>query len=345
MKAPPRSVLPPSLTAKLATLASPRWNSDAELKSILAELSGLPANLIVRASNEIALAARLGWQPLTDRMASAFVGEPIYVRDLALMRRSPDYAWLFLFHPNGHVRESALDTIKDPPTSAFFSAALAWRLNDWAKPVRQAAQRCAERILRHTDADVAADVALYLLDRHLVWGRWNEEAKALDQMFERRDVMAGIAAQLRQRATGPMATYLRHALRYQGFDEHLPGLAVAAVQPSVRALAYRCLISGKAAWPAGYEWAWIDKVYGIRQRVPKIETRDVQRSVPVSDLVGAAFRDKSAFVRRVAADALIAVRSQVPDDEELIARLEQDRSAAVRSRADFMRRHPMPREA
>jgi hypothetical protein len=41
-----------------------------------------------------------------------------------------------------------------------------------------------------------------------------------------------------------------------------------------------------------------------------------------------------------ALDALIAARAQLPDENNLIARLADDRSPAVRSRADFMLRHP-----
>jgi hypothetical protein len=217
---------------------------------------------------------------------------------------------------------------------------LAWRLNDWVQPVRQAAERCAERVLHRTAADVAANAALYLLDRQLVWGRWSNEAKALDRIFEREDVMAGLASQLTRHSTGPLANCLRHALRYPAVDEHLPHLASAAIQPSVRALAYRCLISGKASWIAGFEWTWVDKVYGRRRRIPKLETRDITRSASVADLIREAFHDKSAFVRIVAADALIAARSALPDEEVLIAHLAKDRSAAVRSRSDFMLRHP-----
>ena len=58
-----------------------------------------------------------------------------------------NFAWLFLFHPSGYIREAALDSIVTPPTSAFFFAALAWRLNDWAGPVRKAAERCAVRVM------------------------------------------------------------------------------------------------------------------------------------------------------------------------------------------------------
>jgi hypothetical protein len=195
-------------------------------------------------------------------------------------------------------------------------------------------------VLQRTDVDVAANAALYLLDRRLVWGRWTSEPEVLDAIFQREDVMAGIAAQLRQRATGPLSTYLRQALRYPNVDEHLPALAATAVQPSVRAVAYQCLISGKAAWSVGYEWAWIDKVYGLRRRVPKLETRDIQRVRAAAHFIREAARDRSSTVRIEAADGLIAARSQLSDEDALIARMAKDRSPAIRWRADYMLRHP-----
>jgi len=257
-----------------------RKQSDHELRQVLAELASLPANLVVRASREIAREARLGWwQPenLPLRVVAVGPARLFWTRlknalwlewpspsEQALLKRNNDFAWLFLFHPSGHVREAALDCINSAPTSPFFFAALAWRLNDWVQPVRRAAERCAERVLHRTAADVAATAALYLLGRRLAWGRWSDEAKALDKVFERKDVMAGIALRLTRQPTGALATYLRQALRYPAIDEHLPRIASTAIQPSVRAVAYRCLISGKAAWTVGFEWAWIDKVYGLR---------------------------------------------------------------------------------
>jgi hypothetical protein len=339
MKAHPRSVLPPSLAEKLATLASPRWKSDLELESILAGLSALPANLIVRTSREIAFAARLGWWPLTHSLASGFVQEPIFVRDLALMRRNPDYAWLFLFHPNGHAREAALETIQTPPTSPFFLSALAWRLNDWAEPVRRAAERCIRRILHLIDPTIAADSALYLLDRRLAWGRWRAEADTLDALFERRDVLTALATRLLTKPNGPLGKCLRNALRYSGIDAHLPQLAASATQPLVRAIAYQCLLGGQARWVVGFDWAWIDKVYGQRIRLPKFASRAVQREPSIADLIWQAARDKSVVVRQVAADALIADHVKIPEDYRLIAHLAQDRNASVRARADFLRRH------
>jgi hypothetical protein len=257
-----------------------------------------------------------------------------------LLAANADLAWLFLFHPSGYLREAALYHITTPPTSPFFLSALAWRLNDWAEPVRQAAKRCVKHVAPDIAAAVAGDAAVYLLERRFVWGRWRDEGNILDLVFTRDDVLAALATRLQEQSTGPLAACLRHALRYPGMDQHLPRLAKAAVQPSVRAAAYKCLISGKATWPVGFEWSWIDKVYGLRRRIPTLEARDIQRDRPAADFVAAGIRDKSSFVRKVVADAMIAVRSQIPNEEKLVAQLAADRSSLVRSRADFLLRHP-----
>jgi hypothetical protein len=336
MTSPRRSVLPESLTAKFAVLQTRL--GDGELADALAELDTLPANSIVRASREIATAARLGWwQPQMSFSLRQLFDK---TTEQGLLRQNPDYAWLFLFHPSGYMREAALDTLNNPPASPFFFSALAWRLNDWVPSVRRAAERCAERVLHRTGAEVIATAALYLLDRRLVWGRWINEPKVLDAAFQRSDVIAALAAQLQQHPTGPLATCLRNALRFPNIDEHLPSLAAAAIQPPVRAIAYQCLISGNATWPVGFEWIWIDKVYGLRRQIPELETREIKRTRPATDLIREAVYDKSAFVRRVAADALIAARSQLPDEDRLISHLAKDRSSAIRSRADYMLRHP-----
>jgi hypothetical protein len=310
---------------------------DGKLKAVVAELSALPADAVVRVSREIATVARLWWHP---PLVGTTYG-PIEDPDLQLLLKSTDYAWLFLFHNNGYVRAAALGAISEPPTSPFLFSALAWRLNDWVQPVRAAAERCADRVLQRTATDVAADAALYLLDRRLVWRRWSGELRVLDAVFSRPDVIASLASRIQQKPTGPVARCLRHALRYPSIDTHLQRLAEAAIQPSVRAIAYECLSSAKASWAVGFEWMWIDKVYFKRKQVRKFQTRDVQRPLPLADLIERAARDKSAVVRKVAADALIALRSEMPNAEALISQLAKDRRPAVQSRADFLMRHPI----
>lgn len=331
-------VLPPSLANKLATFGRRTNNEQSDLGNLFFEFSSLPPDLVVRSSSVIAWAVDISRRSLVDRALLY----PWSEQDL--LARNPDYGWLLLFHWNGYVREQALDAIITPPASPFFFAALAWRLNDWVGAVRRAAVRCAERVLPRIDPRVAATAAPYLLERRLTWGRWRDEADALDSAFGHRGVMADLAIYVQGQSTGPAATCLRHALRYPDIDEHLPGIAAAAVQPSVRAVAYRCLMTGKAIRPVGYEWAWIDKRYGLRKRVPVLASRDIRTGRSGAEWIRDGLRDRSVLVRKVAADALMGVRSQLADESELIAALAADRSPSIRSRADFMLRHRLPEQ-
>lgn len=339
MKAGP--ALPPQLSAKLSSLGARLecGASERELRDVLDDLSALPADRIVRASCAIPALANLGtWRP--NRPFSILRLFRRRLSENSLLKMNPDYAWLFLFHQSGYVREAALHAIQTPPASPFFFAAIAWRLNDWVEQVRQAAADCATRVLPRTDPAVAATAALYLLGRQFVWGRWSDIPQALHAAFSDKDVLAPLADQFRERATGPLATCLRYALKYPNIDEHLPCLAAGATQPAVRALAYRCLLTGEAVWPAGCEWAWIDKVYGVRKRVPKLESRPLSISSDVAYLIRQAIHDRSPKVRRVGADALTKARGHLPDADQLIGILATDANPSVRSWADFMLRHP-----
>lgn len=362
MAGPSRPILSPALSDRLAELKVRRGlRTGQELREVLNELAALPANLIARASHEIARSARLGWWDprqapirVVPRGRFSFslpTSWKVFERDRSgndlpserdLLKINPDYAWLFLFHPDGHVREAALKHVNEPPTSPFFLAALAWRLNDWVQPVRQAAKHCIQRIAPGVSAEIAVQTGLYLLSRRLIWGRWREEAGALDLIFAREDVLAALADRLRTQPSGQTAACLRNVLQHPGIDRHLPSLAAQAVQPSVRATAFQCLISGRARWQIGYDWIWIDKVYNLRKRIPAFETRDIRKNHAVAAYIADGILDRSALVRKIVADAMIVARSQIPNETDLVARLAKDPNAAVRARADFMLRHPPP---
>ncbi|TWC01186.1 hypothetical protein FBZ93_104463 [Bradyrhizobium macuxiense] len=358
MSSPVRPILSPSLSAKLAALAN-RPATNRELQDILAELAALPAHRIVQASREIARDAAIGWwqqekrpgqlvpkhrarvffQRIRDQLWPKSAHAP-FPPDRELLAANADFAWLFLFHPSGYLREAALFHITTPPTSPFFLAALAWRLNDWVGPVRQAAKKCFKRVSASIAANVAADAAIYLLERRFIWGRWSDEVAILDPLFARDDVLSALALQLERRPTGGLSGCLRSALRYPGIDQHLPRLATTAVQPPIRAIAYQCLISRKASWPAGFDWVWLDKVYGLRRRIPKLDSRSSESNRPVADLIAEGIRDRSSFVRKIVADAMIVERSQIEDERALVSQLASDRHPAVRSRGEFLVRHP-----
>jgi hypothetical protein len=339
----PDPALPPELARRLASAGARLHRRIAlppgELRAILHELSAIPVDRITNASREITRAAQLDsrWPPAGFSIRR-FFGGPKTEQDL--LDIDPDYAWLLIFHKVGYVRQAALDAIQTPPTSPFYFAALALRLNDWVEPVRRSAKRCAQRVLPLASTEVTLEAAPFLLDRRFVWDRWSDEKEVLDSAFSQKPVVQALAAVLKRSTTGPLASRLRFVLQFPAIDDHLPDLAANAREPAVRAVAYKCLLTRRASWPVGSEWIWIDKVYGQQKRVPKLQSRAIDTKRPIAELIREALRDRSAKVRTIAADSLIEARGQLPDEALLIERLAADRSPAVRLRADYLLQRP-----
>jgi hypothetical protein len=311
------------------------------LESCLAGLAALPAGSVSQVAFRIARTPGFRrWEPAAPTGLSRLLGHTWTPQ--RLLGADPRYAWLFVFHADGRVRECALTAIPAPPSSAFQFAALALRLNDWVGQVRTVAVAAAQRTFAATDAEVAAAAAAELLTRLESWGRWGDERAALDAAFGRGDVLRSLAVRLQGSTAGPLPTTLRQALRYPGIDAHLEALALQAATPGVRATALDALVRGRAAWTTGYSWEWIDKTYGVRRRVPQLEIRELTVNGAPEPLIRLGLADHSAVVRKVAAAALVEVRETLLDADELIARLARDPSGAVRMRADYMLRHPLP---
>jgi len=336
-------ILPADLQATLARIAvdldDETKPSSADLDAALKGLESLPAITVSTAAYEIRDATRMNWwtaprpflvQPFTHRQTPAM-----------LMAKEPGFAWLFLFHGDGRVRQAALDHLESPPTSPFALAALAWRLNDWAVEVRAAARAAAERLLPATSPEVIAAVAIDLLDREFHWSRWTDEMAPLNMAFSRPDVAAALAKIFLRSPNGPLANRLRYVMRYPAYEIWLPSLAQDAVQPGVRATALKYLITKRVSWPTGFEWKWIDKAYGERRRVMALGSRPIEPAQSPEQLIVQGLHDSSPVVRRVAADALIEHRGRMSGVGELIIRLASDRNPSLRERADYMIRHPL----
>ena len=307
-----------------------------QLKHVIDRVGELPAKRVAGAGREIVAAAQL-WPFWTS---PSFIRRFFPRSDLQVLEKKPSFAWLFLFHPDGYVREAALNAIHHPPSSPFFLTAIALRLNDWAEPVRAAASRCAAHVFPGVDAAIAADAAPFLLTRYLLWGRWGDgEMAILDSLFGRADVTAQLSERFASGTAGPLATCLGLASRYAAIDIHLPMLASTAAQPAVRATALRCLVEQKASWQVGSRWHWVDKVYGEKKRIPVHQERAIAVTLPLESWIRAGIADRSAMVRRCAADALIANRSVIRSADELVELLSKDVNSSVRERADFLRRH------
>jgi hypothetical protein len=252
--------------------------------------------------------------------------------------RVPGLEYFCLFHGNGYLREKALSAINGPLESEFYFNCIAYRLNDWVKPVRKAAQACAARVFPQTSATVIAKAAFVLLERMSHWQRGYEEISILEEALAQPDVVAELIVLIKTAKTGSPSRVVTFALKRSTMDSYLLDLSRTAWQPVVRALALRTLLNGYAIWPDGFRREWIDKSMGQFKRVTAFSHRELSCKEPVLPLIRQGAADKAAMVRRVASDGLVKHRKTLINLDELIGLFTQDESASVRERALFILR-------
>lgn len=317
---------------------------EQHLDRTLRLLNELPPGVVAKAEGLIRVAARLHYHGAPERDHRGPERDVLYrlfahkLTDLDQLERQPSLKYLFIFHADGRIREAALQKMIEPLPSPFIFAAVAWRLNDWAAPVRKAAVECGRRTFPVTANDVIAGAATELLAREGSWRRWRRERTVLDEAFGRPDVAVHIAGRIAGMRTGPAATVLRHALRRDWLDRHLQRLSREAFQPGVRSLALQALIDGHSSRQTGFDWQWVDKTMGIRRYIPTFELRPLAEGAPRKAMIMAGLLDRSAAVRKTALDGLIRYRAEIPEAAELAAPALADRTASVRERAEFIMR-------
>lgn len=331
------SVLPAQVEQSLFALGRRLKKGESvrcEVPGVIAALSTLPALTISRAARAINVSAELhSWRP-EPPLFEALVRRRLSDKEQLL--QLPELAYLFLFHSDGRIREAALQRINGGLITAFWFAAVAFRLNDWADPVRAAALACARRCFPLTAPEVIAAAAEALLLRKDSWRRWSREKEAVDAVFGRPDVARCLASMICHARTGPASRMLRTLLKGGAMDSFLPTLAREALQPAVRAVAVHVLTSGKVTWIAGTEWKWVDKSMGQRLRVPICETRELAPSVDGTGVIEPAACDRSVIVRRAALAALIEHHLNSRQAVETATRLQADSNASVREKAQFI---------
>ena len=307
------------------------------VEEAVAALMRLPPEMVGRVDGAIADLAQLDWRT-GDRLPLA-LWQGLHANMFGLLDKFPALAAVFLFHRNGYVRQKAVEMMDTPPASPFVLAALCLRMNDWVREVRLTARYTGERLLPLTAPEVVASAAPFLLDRWRRWARWDEPSAAIvDRALQRPDVAALLARHFCDRTHGPLSTQLRYALRGVSLDGYLDTLATSAVVPAVRAVAYAALVRSRADWPVGFEKQWTDKRYNLYRRVIVMESRAISHDLPLPDLIRRGLADRTAALRRIAADALIEHRAEIADIGALAAILLSDRSPSIRERGEFLTR-------
>ena len=330
-----RSVFPERLQLALDSFASDLNSGRVSARVVMLivdQLSRLPVETVARAEQEMPVRAGLYRGAWDD-------DGYIPPNQLDHLKSTDCLEYIFLFHRNGHLREAALRKLDGIMPSAFFFAAVAYRLNDWVQPVRQAAFQCAMRMFLETNSEIVTTAAMSLLMRKHLWTRGKAETVIIDEVFSRTEVLERFVERLLTTEQGPLGRILIAALSDNRIDTYLPALARKARRADVRSVALKALVKKEARWPEGLERKWIDKSMGQYRLVSSYNSRPLTITEPVAQLIMNGSLDKVATVRKVAMQALVDTPGLWPDMKSVIERFAIDRSAAVRTGANYILRH------
>lgn len=245
--------------------------------------------------------------------------------------------WLDLIDCDGYKRELGLKTVEGAPNSFFFALALR-RLNDWVPQVRNAARENLPRIVKCSETVYIVDALYATLSHWDSWRRMGElEKQALLEILSYEEVAKAIKLKLIASSSGPSASLFSQLGRTPVFDKYIYEIAEKAVQPSLRAKAYRSQFEGRIVWTEGWKREWIDIRYCKSKLNPIISGRKLTIVPAFADVMERASIDRSSVVRRVAAEYLIR-QNDISDQDKL--RLAQqfasDKSLVVSERGRFM---------
>jgi hypothetical protein len=264
---------------------------------------------------------------------------PAAKRDVEI---DPIHAPVLMFSRDGYVREAALKAVNQLPDTPFFLAALIRRLNDWVEPVRRAAEGCAKRELPRFSTRTVVGAAPFLLERMHLWSRWGSPPAIILDVLARPECVHGLIVQF-ARTAEISAAALRSAMRLGWLDNHLLWMSREAMRPEFRAIALKAVINSEVTWVTRYERQWVDKPYGITRRVPILGRRAVRRPVSVQYDIDMLIRqgaaDRSALVRRAAADGLVEHAESLTNIRSLMTLFDGEKSPSVRWRIEYLARN------
>jgi hypothetical protein len=211
------------------------------------------------------------------------------------------------------------------------------RLNDWVAQVREAAYKSILDTAKATKPEFVVNVLCSIIPHLNSWGRVSDTEKQLLINIASLDkISISIKETIKSFPSGPMATILSQIGRIEIFDPYLEEIAKSAIQPSVRAKSFRCLLDGKMSWFAGREWKWTEKPNNKGYFKPIIGERPLSITVPFFHTLKMAATDRSPIVRRVAGEMLIKHIAKSGDESlNLAEMLAIDPSSSVAERGKY----------
>lgn len=218
---------------------------------------------------------------------------------------TPFLTWIDLCSGDGFKRERTLRTLGGSAPNSFFFAIATRRLNDWVPQVRAAAREKLTEMAENSDPEHVVDVLCTILPHWNSWGRMDDtEKQVIMDIISIPKVKLLLKSRIISGTSGPMASILTQAGRSKTLDLHLCEIAKNAIQPHVRAKAYRCLLEKKMVWSAGRKWKWTDKQYCKGRFEPILCERSLSVEIPFTETLKLAVKDRSSIVRRVAGEML-----------------------------------------
>ena len=302
-------------------------------KPVVADMSEL-----VEVTNRIPLRNIDFWERKIRNEFASELGEFNYWRDT---KRSRPLTWLDLISWDGYKREKVLRTISGKVPNAFFFLMLFRRLNDWAPVVREAASIKVLELARKSDPDDMVEALLVVLSYWNSWGRISDSEKQVILNVVRLDKIAEkLKVKLINSANGSMTNLLTQLARASIVDDDLVEIAKHAIQPSVRAKAYRFLFEDRVYWIEGRKFEWTDKRYCLGRYVPIVAERKLCEYPYKINLIKYGKDDRSAAVRRVAAEFLISMLTSLEIEEvrNIAEQFSTDKSKSVAERGLFILR-------
>ena len=246
--------------------------------------------------------------------------------------------WVDLCSWDGYIRERTLRTLSGPAPNSFFFSLAARRINDWVPEVRLAAREKLPLLARQSNPEHVVDALCAMLPIWASWGRMTDvDQQVVAELLAIRGVIESLKQRLISMAVGPMSVVLSQASRTAVLDRDLADIAKHAVQPAVRATAYRAQLAGRVVWVQSRKWQWTDV------RTCKGKTRNVlgeralQEAPPLLKTMDLAASDRSCIVRAVAAEAIVSEMDALGRAAAPLARqLASDSSPRVAERGRFV---------
>ncbi len=174
------------------------------------------------------------------------------------------------------------------------------------------------------------------------WGRIEEaEKKVLLQIICEEGIAESLRSTIISSTSGPMPSLFSQLGRTPILDGNLEKIAGFAIQPSVRAKAYRSLFESRIVWIEGRKWVWIDKRYCEGRLEAIVSERKLDVQTPLTFklhcyLLTSSAEDRSSIVRRVSAEILIRELETLGDSARGLAeKFASDPSHPVSERGRF----------